>query len=81
MTVDHKHHCHVPLENADGVAIDDKLAILTTDFTLETAVSGIVFKHVDLKRRENDSFRIPRHLQCNYKNFFSLEILFSEQIR
>lgn len=58
MTVDHKQHCHIPLVNGDGVAIDDQLAILITDFTLETAVSGIVFKHVDLKGQEDDRFRI-----------------------
>lgn len=69
MTVNHKHHCHILLENADGIAIDDQLATLTLDFTLETAVSGIVFKHVDLNRQENDSFRMSCYFQCNYKTF------------
>lgn len=57
MTADHEQCCHVPLVNEDGLAIYDQLAILLTDFALETAVSGVVFKHVDLRRQESDSFR------------------------
>lgn len=49
-TVDSKHHCHVPLENSDGVITDDHLARLLSDLTLVTAVSRIIFEHVGLKR-------------------------------
>lgn len=52
MTTDCKYHCHVPLENRYGVAINNQFAVLLSDFTLETAVSGIIFKHVGLKKRQ-----------------------------
>lgn len=59
---DCKHHCHIPFENGYGLVIDNQLAGLLSDFTLETAVSGIIFKHVDLKKiDESDSFRVSLH--------------------
>lgn len=58
MTADRKHHCHVPLENGYGVVINNQIAVLLFDFTLETVVCGIIFKHVGLKKtNESDRFR------------------------
>lgn len=66
MTADCKHHCHVPLENGYGVVINNQLAVLLSDFALETAVSGIIFKHVGLKKTgESGSFRVPLHFHCS----------------
>lgn len=67
MTAECRHHCLVPLENGDGVVIDNQLAALLSDFTLETAVSGVIFKHVGLKERE-ESDRFWVSLYCWYRN-------------
>ena len=78
LTVDQHHHSHIPLVNEDGVSIDDQLATLINDFTLETAMSGIIFKHVDLKRQKTGlAFPVIFRVMIT---FFYLEILFLEQI-
>lgn len=76
VTAGRKHDRNIPLINADGVAIDHQFAILSTDFTLETAVSGIIFKHVDLKRSEDDRFRISWSFQCNHITFLFGNVIF-----
>lgn len=37
------------IEDSDLTTVDDELAVLGADLTLEAAVSGIVFEHVDLR--------------------------------
>lgn len=44
-----EHHHHLPLEDRDGVVIDDELAILLADLTMVTAVGGVILEHVDLR--------------------------------
>lgn len=43
---------HSLLEDGDGVSIDHKFPILSLNSAMETAMSGIIFEHVDLKMRE-----------------------------
>ena len=38
-----------PLEDRDGLAVDDELAILVGDLSVVTAVGGVILKHVDLR--------------------------------
>jgi hypothetical protein len=40
----------LPHVHADGVAIDNELAILGLDVTLELSVGGVILEHVDLNR-------------------------------
>lgn len=46
-----KHHRHSPLEDSDGVAINDEFAILLGDLSLVTTVGGVILKHVGLGSR------------------------------
>lgn len=69
VAVARKRDRNIPLINTDGVAVDHQFVILSTDFTLETAVSGIISKHVGLKRSEDDRFRISWSFQCNQITF------------
>lgn len=39
------------MEYSDFVSIDDQLVTLNLDLTLVAAVCGVIFEHVDLKRR------------------------------
>lgn len=80
MTADCKHHCHVPLENGYGVVINNQLAVLLSDFTLEAAVSGIIFKHVGLKKTdESDRFRVSLYFEY-HNNTLHVQILCLEKI-
>lgn len=79
-TADCKHHCHVPLENGDGVVINDQLAGLLSDVTLETAVSGIIFKHVGLKKERNMTSLGFLVMFRTTVTLFYVKILFLEQI-
>lgn len=45
-----KHH-HLPLEDRDGLAINNELAILMRDITRVPAVGGVILEHVDLGGR------------------------------
>ena len=38
-----------PLEDRDGLAVDDELAILVGDLSVVAAVGGVILKHVDLR--------------------------------
>lgn len=41
-------HYYLPLEDADGIAVDDKFTIVMGDLSFVTAMGGIIFEHVDL---------------------------------
>ena len=43
------------VEHSDFVSIDDQLATLSLDLTVETSVGGVILEHVDLKREEEVS--------------------------
>lgn len=45
-----KHH-HLPLEDRNGFAINDELAILVRDVTRVPAMGGVILEHVDLGSR------------------------------
>lgn len=36
------------MEHSDFVSIDDQLATLSLDLTMETSVGGVILEHVDL---------------------------------
>jgi len=38
-------------EDGDGLAVDDKFAILSLDGSLEATVDGVELKHVDLLKK------------------------------
>lgn len=40
------------VEHSDFVSIDDQLATLSLDLTMETSVGGVILEHVDLKREK-----------------------------
>jgi len=39
-----------PLEDRDGRAVDDELAVLVGDLAVVAAVGGVILEHVDLGR-------------------------------
>lgn len=43
-----RNHHHLPLVDADGIAIDNKFVTFHADLACVTAVGRIIFKHVDL---------------------------------
>lgn len=43
------------MENADFLSIDDQLVTLNLDLTLEAAVGGVIFEHVDLEKCEEQT--------------------------
>ena len=38
-----------PLEDRDGLSVNDELAVLVADLSLVAAVGGVILEHVDLQ--------------------------------
>lgn len=43
--------CYLLSEDGDGFAVDNELATLNLDFTVETAMGGVILEHVSLSNR------------------------------
>ena len=48
-------------KDGDGLAVDNELAVLSLDGSLESSVHGIVLKHVDLGKNSSLEFREPMY--------------------
>ena len=50
-----------PLEDRDGLSVDDELAVLVGDLSVVAAVGGVVLKHVDLRTATLQLFKTFDH--------------------